>query len=96
MRVLLDGHAFLWWALDDPRLSVLARRILSDGSNALYLSAATAWEVIIKTQIGRLPLPEAASRYIRSRMSHYGIESLPIQLRRTADRDLAVASSRPV
>ena len=80
MRLLLDGHAFLWWVLDDPRLSAAARRILSDGANALYLSAATAWEVIIKTQIGRLRLPEVASRYVRSRMSQYGIESLPIQL----------------
>lgn len=61
-------------------MSAAARRILSDGNNALYLSAATAWEVIIKTQIGRLKLPEVASRYVRSRMSHYGIESLPIQL----------------
>ena len=27
MRVLLDTHAFLWWDLDDDRLSDIARAV---------------------------------------------------------------------
>ena len=28
MRVLLDTHAFLWFVLDDPRLSAVAKAII--------------------------------------------------------------------
>ena len=30
MRVLLDTHAFLWFILDDPKLSTLARGIIEE------------------------------------------------------------------
>ena len=57
MRVLLDTHAFLWWAADDARLSGPARTIMADPANVLMLSAATAWEIGIKVAQGRLSLP---------------------------------------
>ena len=30
MRVLLDTHAFLWFILDDPKLTTLARGIIEE------------------------------------------------------------------
>ena len=63
MKLLLDTHTFLWWITDDQKLSGRAREIISDGSNELFLSAATGWEIAIKVQIGRLKLPEEPIRY---------------------------------
>ena len=48
MRVLVDTHAFLWWNLDDPRLSQNARDVIGDGRNEWYVSVAIAWEIAIK------------------------------------------------
>ena len=28
MKILLDTHALLWWLLDDPRLTQIARRAI--------------------------------------------------------------------
>ena len=81
MRALLDTNAFLWAMLDDPRLPKRAREILRDKSNALSVSVTAAWEIIIKVQVGKLALPDTPSRFIADRMSLFGFESLPIELR---------------
>ena len=54
MRILLDTHVFLWWRLDAPELSARARRLISDSGNRVYVSAAVAWEIVIKRSLGRL------------------------------------------
>jgi PIN domain nuclease of toxin-antitoxin system len=80
VRALLDTHTFLWWNLDDPRLSAVARAFIADGANETYLSAASAWEVAVKYARGRLALPEPPERYVAARVAHYGLLALPIQL----------------
>jgi PIN domain nuclease of toxin-antitoxin system len=80
MKYLLDTYAFLWWNMDDAQLSSLAREIISDGANEIFLSAATAWEIAIKTARGRLELPEDPTRYVSSRMNLHGFQALPVQI----------------
>lgn len=80
MKYLLDTHTFLWWNMDDAQLSSLAREIIADGTNEIFLSAATAWEIAIKTARGRLELPEDPTRYVSSRMSLHGFLALPVQI----------------
>lgn len=84
MKVLLDTHTFLWWNTDDPLLSVHAKEIIADGQNKVFLSAASVWEIVIKTAKGRLILPEPPARYISSRMSLYRFQSLPVQISHAA------------
>lgn len=55
MRVLLDTHAFLWWLDGDRRLSLKARRLIADETNAVLISAASAWEITTKSRLGKLP-----------------------------------------
>lgn len=59
MKYLLDTHIFIWWILDTPKLSDLAKNIISDKENSLFLSSASAWEIVIKSSIGKLSLPES-------------------------------------
>ncbi|MBF8290928.1 MAG: PilT protein domain protein [Chloroflexi bacterium] len=80
MRVLLDTHAFLWWLLDAPELSADGRRILSDGSNEVLLSAVSGYELSYKVTQARLTLPEAPDVYVRSRLASNGFGSLAIEL----------------
>jgi PIN domain nuclease of toxin-antitoxin system len=78
MRVLLDTHAFLWWATDDQRLSETARRAIADTDHLIYLSAASAWEIATKQRIGKLDdVPDAARRYAELAAAD-GFEHLPI------------------
>ena len=80
MRALLDTHVFLWWISDDPRLSTHARKIITDGENTLFLSAASGWEIAIKAKLGRLKLPEPLETFVPEQMALNAIESLPIQM----------------
>jgi len=80
MRALLDTHVFLWWITDDPRLSPRVREIIGDGENELLLSVASGWEIALKTQLGRLQLPEEPERFIPEQMALNAIFSLPIQM----------------
>ena len=63
MRYLLDIHAFLWWMADDPRLSKTARSMIQDGDNDVIFSAVTAWEIAIKSQMGRRTIRMAPKGY---------------------------------
>lgn len=55
MRLLLDTHAFLWWLDGDRRLSARSRRVIADETNAVLVSAASAWEITTKARLGKLP-----------------------------------------
>jgi|MudIll2142460700_1097286.scaffolds.fasta_scaffold49214_2 PIN domain nuclease of toxin-antitoxin system len=81
MKVLLDTHTFLWWITDDPKLSLRVRGIISEGENEIFISAATGWEIAIKSQIGRLKLPDEPQRFILEQMKINGMKSLPIEMR---------------
>jgi PIN domain nuclease of toxin-antitoxin system len=80
VKVLLDTHAFLWWITDDPRLSSRAREIMSQGSTALFLSAASGWEIAIKAQLNRLRLPDNPQRFILEQLAANAIAGLPVQI----------------
>jgi PIN domain nuclease of toxin-antitoxin system len=58
---------WLWWMLGSSRFSEDARRLMFDPDTALYLSAASAWEIAIKYSIGKLALPAPPASYIASR-----------------------------
>ena len=79
MRALLDTHAFLWAIADDKRLSRRAQKIFT-GPNDLWLSAASVWEILIKVQAGKLPLPQPSAPYLVKKAAQNRIEVLPINL----------------
>lgn len=64
MNILLDTHALLWWFTNDKRLSSTARDVISDDANAVFVSAASAWEIATKQRLGKLEeVPEATARF---------------------------------
>jgi len=80
MRALLDTHTFLWWIMDSPKLSSRVRKIISDGKNELFLSAASGWEIAIKAQLGRIQIPDKPELFISEQMVANAIQGLPIQI----------------
>jgi PIN domain nuclease of toxin-antitoxin system len=80
VKVLLDTHVFLWAITEDSRLSRRAREIFVSRSSELFFSVASAWEIQIKVQIKKLPLPKPAMSYLRGHLATNGIQVLPILL----------------
>jgi PIN domain nuclease of toxin-antitoxin system len=54
LAVLLDTNALLWLVSAPEKVSTSARQVLSESSTQLMVSAASAWEIAIKTRLGRL------------------------------------------
>ena len=80
MKYLLDTHIFLWWNLGNGQLSERVVDIISDGSNEIYLSAVSAWEIAIKVAKKRLTIPEEPARFVPSRMRLHGFQPMLIQI----------------
>lgn len=80
MRVLIDTHVFLWWVEGDRALPVKARDALADPDNECLLSMASAWELAIKTGLGKLQLALPVRRYVTEHVAANGFRLLDIGL----------------
>jgi PIN domain nuclease of toxin-antitoxin system len=80
MQLLLDTHVLLWWVADDPKLSTLAKTLISNPDNDCYISAATAWELAIKTGQGKLNLQTTVSSYVTRHLQANAFTWLDIKL----------------
>jgi len=64
VRLLLDTHVLLSWLADDPSLGEEARAGISAPDSAVYVSAASVWEISIKRSFGKLDAPTDLLRQI--------------------------------
>ncbi len=86
MNLLLDTHVFLWWRADAADLGVTAREAIADERNAIYVSAAVAWEIVIKRALGKLTFDGTTTAAI----AEEGFVELPVTTRHVdAVADLA-------
>jgi len=53
VRLLIDTHLLLWAAASSSRLSRGARALIEDSANEVYYSAASIWEIAIKSALRR-------------------------------------------
>ena len=74
MKYLLDTHVLLWWLSNDHALTHNHKSIILDKRNTCYVSAATIWEISIKTGLGKLEIPNDYPEEIRSQ----GFLELPV------------------
>lgn len=101
MKLLLDTHVVLW-ALGEPkRLRAESRALLTDASVELGVSAATAWEIAIKSALGKLRIPGTVAAWFLPAVAELGagwlditaadasaVEALPLHHRDPFDRML--------
>lgn len=80
MKMLLDTHTFLWWITNDPQLSPRARQIMEAADTELFLSAASGWEIAIKSRLGRLKLPADLQSFMAEQLWINAIQVLSIQM----------------
>ena len=78
MKLLLDTHIFLWFILNNDRLSELLRASIESETNEVFLSSVSVWEIAIKYQLNRLPLPKPPAVYIPEQRALNRVRSLPL------------------
>ena len=76
--VLLDTHALVWAVSDPIRLGAEARKLLENPATAVYVSAASAWEIATKVRLGRFPEAEIVSDQFDEIVTRLRAEPLPI------------------
>lgn len=81
MSYLLDTSAYLWFVTGDRKLSTLARRVLEESSDDLYLSLASIWDLAIKANLGRgLELPRPFAEFVDIELQAERIQILNIEI----------------
>jgi len=73
MRYLLDTHVMLW-AIESPQKLGSKTKTALGVADDIYVSAASVWEARIKSNLGRLKLPDSLLALI----SRSGFTELPI------------------
>ncbi|MGB6300531.1 MAG: type II toxin-antitoxin system VapC family toxin [Rivularia sp. (in: cyanobacteria)] len=95
MKFLLDTNTLIWWLANDATLSQTAIKIIANPDNLIFVSAASAWEIAIKKQIGKLNIPDDLETQIEQNefqalsitLSHAAyIEKLPLHHKDPFDR----------
>lgn len=74
MRLLIDSHAFLWWAEASPVLGDAAKVAIADSANEVLISISALWELSIKKSSGKLAVPDD----LETMVTNLGFSVLPI------------------
>lgn len=80
MKLLLDTHVFIWWDSRPDRLSPKALQACEDEANSLLFSVVSAWEMQIKSQLGKLRLGMPLAGIVEAQRQSNSVEILPITL----------------
>ncbi|MBI3185494.1 MAG: type II toxin-antitoxin system VapC family toxin [Myxococcales bacterium] len=71
--IILDTHAWVWWASGSGKLSAKARRAI-DQAEQLGVSAISCWEVAMLVEHGRLTLDRPVLSWLRQALQLPKIE----------------------
>ena len=77
MKLLLDTHLLLWAAGEPDKLSDEALKLIEAPDNELFFSAASLWEIAIKSSLGRTDFT-ADARVLRRGLLDNGYIELPV------------------
>lgn len=92
MRLLLDTHVFLWAVAGSTKLKPATRRLI-EAADEVYVSAASIWEVAIKSRLGKI---DADVDELVAAITDSGFFELPVRsLHASATRQLPLHHNDP-
>jgi len=80
MRLLFDTHALLWWMTGERAITATAEAAILDEHNEKIVSAASAWEISIKFNLGKLPGAGPFLADFHGHLARQGFTSLPMSV----------------
>ncbi|HTD83727.1 MAG TPA: type II toxin-antitoxin system VapC family toxin [Gemmatimonadaceae bacterium] len=78
MKVLVDTHCWLWALARPEALNAEAAALLGDGETEVVFSAASVWEIAIKSALGKLRVFTHDSDSLFDILEEQPITRLPI------------------
>ena len=84
MRLLLDTHTLLWFALTDPQLSSAATSLIMDPAHEKLVSPASYWEIAIKISVKKYALSKPYEVFMQEAIDKNGFGILHIEPKHTA------------
>lgn len=80
MNILFDTSSFIWTISNPDRLSKKAKGCYLTKDNMFFLSVVSAWEMIVKYDLGKLPLPERPEKIITSQIEVHSIQLISLEM----------------
>ena len=80
MNLLLDTHVFLWTVTAHAALKPAARKLIS-AADAVYVSAASIWEIAVKARLGKI---EGDPHALAAAIEESGLIELPVRAQHAA------------
>lgn len=80
MRLLLDTHVLLWWREGNRKLGSRARTAIEAEAVTVHFSAASAWELAIKSRLGKLRTREPLHKWLPVAIESSGFLTLSVTL----------------
>ena len=78
MKLLLDTHIWVWYLLDDSRLSTTLAKAIADEKNELWLSPISLWETHLLAGKGRLILEPSPEQWIADSLQKLDTKEAPL------------------
>ena len=78
MKIRLDTCEFLWLVSGDAKLSAKVSVAIRDPNNQVFLSSVSFWEISVKHNLGKLPLPQPPGQFIPMLREKHLIEPLAL------------------
>lgn len=86
MKLLLDTHIWIWYALGDPQLSENLRSTINSETTELWLSPISIWEVLLLAEKRRISLQSNPTDWIDQSIKALAICEAPL------NRQIAILS----
>ena len=77
MKLLLDTHIAFWAIFDPDKLSAVAKKLISDGDNDIYVSSLSFYEIAIKHFFSPEKMPVSGEQFAEYSQG-FGMTELPL------------------
>jgi PIN domain nuclease of toxin-antitoxin system len=75
--IVLDTHAWLWWAAAPDKLSAAAHDAI-DASDAIGVATISCWEVAMLVEAGRIELDRDVETWVSQALADVRVQPLPL------------------
>lgn len=79
MKTLIDTHVFLWMIAAPEKLEPMARDTLANPDTEVFVSIASAWEIAIKRDAGKIDVDDAVGSWFSRHAAEARIQTLGIE-----------------
>jgi len=80
VNILLDTCTLIWLTQEPERLSEKSRTIIENPDNELLVSHVSVWEMLLKTQAGKLSFPVPLRKWLSDQQNTWDFRYLNISL----------------